>query len=358
MNMSVQAAHMASVEETSARARDRESWPAELTVPAESRAEKAADARGSRLAAKAKRWVALVVLVSFVLAVLQGFVLARSCSAQEAPDHAAQVNAWVAKSAGPYLRSHAAQALPRLSAGEVGAIEPADAVATYSYEDGGMKASGIWVVPLRLEGSFVGTLAFRWEGGEGRDVVLTASDSFASAAAALPAGERILVAPKAVAGDDLGAFFLISGDSVVTPLDPNGRDVVAGPIPLSSFLDIIEARSSTTAPAVGGAAGSGTIASHLVSWVVAALLVIAAAVGITVWYRRDLMDDARLGAGEGEAQEAHRRRSWIHHRSEGAKRTGRSTDTVTIYDKPVRTPHAERSGSTGEASGGAGKDRQ
>lgn len=284
-----------------------------------------------------------VVLLAFLLATFEGFCVTRTCHGAEPEGGTAEVAQWLETSAGPFLHSRAAQSLPKLAPDDVSALVTGTPVPAVEYINGGLENSAYWVAPLRLDSSFVGTIALHWTGDEGEDVVITDSDSFASTLASLAQGERILVEPT-LGEDATPAYFLLSAESIVTPLDENARNVTAGPMPLTTFLSAISAATASAAPQERADTTGGSNATKIIVGVVLALLAIGVAVGLSVWYRRDLITSQNLDGDEDvdamneRASRRHSRRSWIHRRSDGERTLGGGADKVTIVDKPKRRP--------------------
>ncbi len=297
------------------------------------------------------RTLALALIVASVLSSLSALVLADPCLADE--NDAAAVEQWLAASAGPYLRSHAAESLPTLAPSEIGA--PVEA---YGYAGGGLKASGYWAAPLRLRGTFVGTIALLHAKPDVAAVSVSDSQGFATTLAEIPAGARLLVEPSLGKSKDIGGFFLISADQMVTPLDPVARSYVAGSLPVSSFLAIVSDLATANTPTATATPGPAMAGANPVRWVAGALVALAVVLAATVWYRRDLMDsggnasgaDSGSGRAEGDGH-----RHVMRERGEVSRVVRRGAQRIRVVDKPVRKAASrDGSGRTGGEPAGAG----
>ncbi|MFT3944926.1 MAG: hypothetical protein QM705_14040 [Ancrocorticia sp.] len=231
---------------------------------------------------------------------------------------------WYESSGLSVARSHAGEDLPNVSSNDLSSLTIGTPINAQAFTDsaGNLAASSFWVAPLFLDGEPVGTLATDFRAGESKNAKVTGEEYFATELTELTAEQRVVVEPALGGKDNLGAWFLVTSEGIVSPLDPVARSVLAGEVKLASFDEIRrELLGSDKDPVAANdspAAPTG-IGGHIIIYVIIALVVLLVLVGTLVWLRYD----------RGDADERTRERK---KNDDGARLT--TTDEVTVLELP------------------------
>lgn len=213
-----------------------------------------------------------------------------------APANAATGEAedWFADSAVSVVRSHAAESLPELTTDQLANLTVGDPVraATFSGTEGEYEESNIWVAPISVDDAVVGTVASRFVSGSSEQVEITADTSFGEAITAVPEDSQVVIEPAFGSNGHLGGWFLVG--ETVSPLDSVARSILAGEVSQTLFEEIrSDLISSDGVPEETAAAeDSGSSTGTIVRTVIIVLVVLLIVVGLLVWLRRDLSDNA------------------------------------------------------------------
>ena len=155
---------------------------------------------------------------------------------------------------------------------------------------GNLATSNFWVAPLFIDGNPVGTLATDFRSGESKQEKVTEREYFATALIKLTSEQRVVVEPALGGKDNLGAWFLVTSEGIVSPLDPVARSVLAGEVKLASFEEIrSELLGAGSDPVVTDESPKSPtgVAGHIIIYAIIALVVLLILVGVLVWLRYD-----------------------------------------------------------------------
>ena len=263
----------------------------------------------------------LVVVVT--LGVMACLAVAPAMGATELP--APDAVSWYESAGVSVARSHAGEDLPDITATELSALTIGRPVNAQIFTDsvGGLAMSNFWVAPLFLDGNPVGTLATDFRAGESKNEKVTGEKYFATELTELTAEQRVVVEPALGGKDNLGAWFLVTSEGIVSPLDPVARSVLAGEVKLSAFEEIRQALlGADKDPVVTNEAPQSPagIAGHIIIYAIMTLVVLLVLVGVLVWLRYD----------RGDADE---RSDGRHKKNDDGARLP-PTDDVTVLELP------------------------
>lgn len=246
----------------------------------------------------------LLALVTMGLIVSVG--AAPAFAATEPP--AADAASWFESSGLSVARSHAGEDLPDIPTNQLTSLTIGTPVNAQVFTDsvGNLAMSSYWVAPLFLDGDPIGTLATDFRSGESKQQKVTGEEYFATALIELTSEQRVVVEPAIGGKDNLGAWFLVTSEGIVSPLDPVARSVLAGEVKLSSFEEIrrellgagsdpvVTNESPTSPTGVGG---------HIIIYAIVALVVLLVLVGVLVWLRYDRGDVGDEPANERQKKD-------------------------------------------------------
>ncbi len=235
------------------------------------------------------------LLVVLTIGLLASVSAVPAMGATEPP--AADAASWFDSSGLSVARSHAGEDLSDIPSSQLSSLTIGTPVNAQVFTDsvGNLAMSSYWVAPLFLDGKPVGTLATDFRSGESKQEKVTGEEYFATALIELTSEQRVVVEPALGGKDNLGAWFLVTSEGVVSPLDPVARSVLAGEVKLSSFEEIrhelLGAGSAPVTTDEQPKAPTG-IAAHVIIYAIIALVVLLILVGILVWLRYDRGDVA------------------------------------------------------------------
>ncbi len=263
------------------------------------------------------------LLVALTVGLIAGVGAVPAIGATEPP--APDAASWYESSGLSVARSHAGTDLPDVPSAELSELTIGTPVNAQAFTDsvGNLATSSFWVAPLFLDGDPVGTLATDFRAGESKNEKVTGEKYFATALTELTAEQRVVVEPALGGKDNLGAWFLVTSEGIVSPLDPVARSVLAGEVKLASFEEIrrellgADKGPVTTNESPKSPAGMG---GHIIVYAIIALVVLLILVGVLVWLRYD--------RGDLDHERTNRRQK----KDDGARLP--TTDEVTVLELP------------------------
>lgn len=230
----------------------------------------------------------LIAVLTLGLIVSMGSVPAMGVTEPPAADAAS----WFASSGLGVARSHAGEDLPDIPASQLSSLTIGAPVNAQVFTEsvGNLATSNFWVAPLFIDGNPVGTLATDFRSGESKQEKVTEREYFATALITLTSEQRVVVEPALGGKDNLGAWFLVTSEGIVSPLDPVARSVLAGEVKLASFEEIrSELLGAGSDPVVTDESPKSPtgVAGHIIIYAIIALVVLLILVGVLVWLRYD-----------------------------------------------------------------------
>ncbi len=233
----------------------------------------------------------LVVVLTLGLMASVTAVPAMGTTEPPAPDAVS----WYESSGVSVARSHAGEDLPDIPSNELSALTIGRPINAQVFTDSAsnLAMSSLWVAPLFLDGNPVGTLATDFRAGESKNEKVTGEKYFATELTELTVEQRVVVEPALGGKDNLGAWFLVTSEGIVSPLDSVARSVLAGEVKLSALEEIrhelLGADKDPVATNESPQSPTG-VGGHIIIYTIIALVVLLVFVGVLVWLRYDRAD--------------------------------------------------------------------
>lgn len=284
-----------------------------------------------------KKVAAAVSLLVLAITVVMGVPAQGASKANGSADAAAD---WFSSQGLSVVRSNASVDMPDLSADQLANLQlqkPLNAV-EFNASGNGTEASDIWIAPIYVGESVVGTLATVFTGGQSGLVAVTDDSNLGSIVAEPRDDVQIVVEPRIGSDDVIGAWFSLAADGTVTPIDSVAKSVLAGTVSLAQYASLREGLIQTDeeSGSIGSSSPGATSTSTTVLRVaVVVLIILLLLIGILVWIRYEHAN------GEEDAASAPEPDSDPN--TPGPKRFRHGVDEIQVLERPApKTPEEKK----------------